>query len=304
MFDRNSKILITGAKGLVGTALIEELESQGYRNLIKLTKESCDLICFDQTKAALFQARPDIVFHLAAAVFGIGECVKNQGLVFVDNVLINTHVIEASRLAGAKKIIAMGSVATYPEPKITPVKEEHLWNGPPHAADWSYAQAKRTMLAQLMAFQKQYGLDYAYVLSTNLYGKNDKFDIEKGHVIPSLIRKFYEAHKTQSEVIVWGDGTASRDFLYAKDLARILSLLIHRHSGPINVGYGQQKPIREVVGFLTDYFQLQGKVRWDHEKPNGRPFFDIDLSILKSLGFTPEYTLEKGLLETLDWFAL
>lgn len=302
MVASQSKILITGSKGLVGSALIDELKSQGYTNLIPLTRQCCDLTNFEAVKAFFHDIKPDIIFHAAASVFGIGGNMKNRASIFLDNILMNTHVVEAGRQVEVEKIIAMGTVAAYPD-AISPLREEQIWDGPPHGSESSYGHAKRSMLAQLLAYQENYGLDFAYVISTNLYGPNDKFDTLQGHVIPSLIRKFYEAKKNNTEVVIWGDGTAARDFLYAKDMARALILIMNRYQGAINVASGDKTQIKDLAGFLTDYFDMHGKVRWDREMPNGRKFCEIDLTHLKSLGFHPHYTTDTGLRETLDWFS-
>lgn len=302
MVSLHSKILITGSKGLVGSALIDELKNQGYTNLIPLTRQCCDLTNFDAVKAFFHDVKPDIIFHAAASVFGIGGNIKNRASIFLDNILMNTHVIEAGRQVEVEKIIAMGTVAAYPD-AINPLREEQIWDGPPHGSESSYGHAKRSMLAQLLAYQENYGLDFAYVISTNLYGPHDKFDCQQGHVIPSLIRKFYEAKKNNTEVVIWGDGSAARDFLYSKDMARALILIMNKYHGAINVASGAKTEIKDLVAFLTDYFEMQGKVRWDSQMPNGRKFCEINLSNLKSLGFNSHYTTETGLRETLDWFV-
>jgi GDP-L-fucose synthase len=304
MIPLNSKILITGGNGLVGSALAAELKNQGYTDLVPLTRQSCDLTKFEEVRT-LFQAvKPDIVFHLAASVFGIGGNAKNPATIFLDNILMNTHVIEASRQVEVEKIIAMGTVAAYPESKISPLKEEHIWDGPPHGSEGSYGHAKRAMLAQLLAYQENYGLDFSYVISTNLYGQHDKFDVHQGHVIPSLIRKFYEAKKNDTEIVIWGDGSAARDFLYSKDMAKALILVMNKHTGPINVASGTKTLIKDIVSFLSNYFEVTERIRWDSQMPNGRKFIEIDLSKLKSIGFNPTYTTQAGLLETLEWFSL
>lgn len=297
------KILITGARGLVGSALVEELKSQGYTNLYLPLRQDCDLTNFQDVKSTFLKVNPDIVFHCAAAVYGIGGNLKNKGSIFLDNILMNTHVIEASRLSGVKKIIAMGTVAAYPDPKTEPVKEEDIWEGPPHGSESSYGHAKRAMLAQLLAYRENYGLDYAYVISSNLFGPNDKFDVQLGHVIPSLIRKFYEAKKNGTNVNIWGDGSAARDFLYSKDMARALVLIMNMHTGPINVASGEKIMIKEVVEYLSEYFGMQGSVEWDHRMPNGRKFYEVDLSRLRSIGFEPAFSSKEGLAETLNWFV-
>jgi GDP-L-fucose synthase len=304
MISLNSKILITGGNGLVGSALVAELESQGYANLIPLTRQCGDLTNFEEVKTLFHSIKPDVVFHMAASVFGIGGNAKNPATIFLDNILMNTHVIEASRQVEAEKIIAMGTIAAYPEPTLIPIKEDHIWDGPPHKSESSYGHAKRAMLAQLLAYQENYGLDFSYVISTNLYGPEDKFNVQQGHVIPSLIRKFSEAKKTNSEVVIWGDGTAARDFLYSKDMARALVLVMNQHTGPINIASGTKTMIKEVVSFLSDYFDIEDRIRWDSSMPNGRKFYEIDLYNMKSVGFSPTYTIQSGLRETVEWFGL
>lgn len=301
--EKTSRILITGANGLVGSALEQELKNQGYTNLVLMTRQLCDLKNFENVKAFFLDAKPVVVFHTAASVYGIRGNVKNRGSVFTDNILINTHVIESSRLAKVQKIIAMGTIAAYPETTLSPIKEEQIWDGPPHGSESSYAHAKRAMLAQLLAYRENYNLDYAYIISTNLYGPNDKFDSHHGHVIPSLIRKFYEAKKNGTEVEIWGDGTASRDFLYSKDMARALIMIMNQYSGPINVASGKETKIKEIVDFLTDYLEMHQKVRWNSQMPNGRKFSPIDLTYTQSIGFNPIYSTQDGLKETLEWFG-
>lgn len=303
MISQHSKILITGANGLVGSALFEELRNQNYPNLIPLTRSECDLTDFKAVKEVFTSYRPDVVFHLAAAVHGIGGNLKNPASIFLNNILMNTHVIEACHNIGAQKIIAMGTIAAYPEPNHLPIKEEQIWEGAPHSSEASYGHAKRAMLAQLTAYHTNYGLDFSYPISTNLFGPNDKFDIQYGHVIPSLIRKFYEAKKNNSDVVIWGDGSAARDFLYSKDIARALVLIMNKYTGPINVASGKKTLIKEVASILSDYFEMDGKVKWDAQKPNGRTFYENDLTRLQSIGFEPLYTMDESLKETASWFA-
>ena len=304
MISPNSKIAITGANGLVGTALCEELRQQGYTNLALLTRDLCDLTDFQKVKSVFATCQPDVVFHTAATVYGIGGNAAYKGSIFTENIWVNTHVIEASRLCGVKKIVAMGTIAAYPEPKTYPVKEGSIWDGPPHQSEASYGHAKRAMLAQLTAYREAYGLDFAYVISTNLFGPNDKFNPIYGHVIPSLVCKCYEAKMNGSPVIVWGDGTAERDFLYSKDMARALVLIMNQFTGAINVASGQKTSIKEAVRLLAEYYQIEHRIQWDPAKPNGRKYYEIDLNLLKSMGFAPAYSFQEGLIETLDWYTL
>lgn len=300
---KNSTILVAGANGLIGRALIKTLKQKGYINLVQVDRERCDLTNFDSVKELFAQSRPEYVFHLAALVYGIGGNQAKKGEIFLGNVLINTHVIEACRLVKVKKIVAMGTIATYPEPKTVPVKEDSIWEGVPHESESSYGHAKRAMLAQLLAYQESYNLDFAYVLSTNLYGPYDKFDVHYGHVIPSLIKKFYDAKQSNSNVTVWGDGSASRDFMYSEDMAKALVEIMLKSTGPINVATGKPAKIKDVVNFLADHLGMQNKIIWDDSKPNGRKYHELDLSLLSKIGFKPEYTLKEGLIETYEWFA-
>jgi GDP-L-fucose synthase len=304
MIATENTILITGASGLVATALIEELKNCGYNNLVLCTREDCDLRKFEAVKRVFHQAQPDIVFHTAAAVYGIGGNAIKKGSIFLDNILMNTHVIEAAREVKVKKIIAMGTIAAYADTNAVPIKEEYIWNGSPHSSESSYGHAKRAMLAQLLAYYENYGMDFAYIISTNLYGSNDKFDTQFGHVIPSLVRKCHEAKLNGHKAVIWGDGSATRDFLYSKDMARALVLIMNSFTGAINVASGRKTSIREVADVLTDLYQMQDGIEWDKAKPQGRIFCEMDLSHLRALGFRPLYSMRDGLKETVEWYQL
>lgn len=302
--NQNDKILITGGSGMVGTFLVQQLKQAGYQNVVAIGSKDCDLMDWHKTKAFFEQRKPDYVFHLAAAVFGIMGNMKQKGLSFFHNTLINTHVVEASRLAGVKKIVAMGSGAAYPYPSPgLPLREDMIWSGPPHAAEDSYGHSKRAMLAQLIAYQENYDLDYAFVISCNLYGPYDKFDVEFGHVVPSLIRKFYEAKQLGNEVVVWGNGSAQRDFLYGKDAANALVNIMDSITGAVNIGSGSVYAIKDVVNFLGNYTGLADKIVWDATKPNGQDYRAYDLTKLNSTGFKPQYSIEQGLQAAYDWYV-
>lgn len=304
MIDKNSKILITGGAGMTGIALAHQLKSAGYKNVLAIDRKSCDLMDWSTTKIFFQNAKPDVVFHLAAAIFGIMGNMRQKGLNFFHNTLINTHVVEASRLAGAKKIVAMGTGAAYPYPSPgLPLQEDMIWYGLPHPAHDSYSHSKRAMLAQLIAYKEDYDLDYAFVISCNLYGPQDKFDIKFGNVIPSLIRKFYEAKQSGSEVVVWGDGSARRDFLYSQDAADALINILENISGAVNIGSGSVYAIKDIVNCLSDYTGLGDKIIWDATKPNGQDYRAYDLTKLQSTGFKPKFSIEQGLKQAYDWYA-
>jgi GDP-L-fucose synthase len=302
--EKQAKILITGASGLVGSALQEALSAQGYTNVLGLSSKQCDLADWQATKAFFMDAKPDYVFHMAACVYGIMGNMQNKGRSFLENTLINTHTIEASHLCGVKKIVAMGSGCVYPYPSPgEPLKEDMIWLGAPHASEDSYAHSKRAMFAQLQAYKENYNIPYAFVISGNLYGAGDKFDPEFGHVTPALVRKFYEAKRDGGTVSVWGNGSAERDFMYAKDAGRALVCIMQHLEGAVNLGSGHIHAIRDIVEILADEAGMQGRVEWDASKPNGQAHRSYNLDVLRGAGFTPEYTLDRGVRETYRWYA-
>jgi GDP-L-fucose synthase len=256
------------------------------------------------TKKLFQEERPEFVFHAAAQVYGIMGNMRNKGLSFFKNILINTHVIEAARLVAVKKIVAMGSGCVYPYPSPgLPLREEMVWMGIPHDSENSYAHAKRAMLAQLNAYRENYGLEFAFVISGNLYGPNDKFDSVYGHVTPALVRKFHEAKQVDGRVSVWGDGSARRDFLYSQDVGEALLRIMDGGSSTINMGSGVVSSIKQIVDILSDYTGMGDRVDWDPSKPNGQDYREYNLSKLKALGFTPRFSIESGIRATYDWYA-
>lgn len=301
---KNDKILITGARGLVGSALVEHLKQEGFTNLVEVGRDNCDLTDTVATRKLFEQSAPDYVFHAAARVYGIMGNMKNKALSFYDNVMINTNVVDASQRVGVKKITVMGTGAVYPYPSPgLPLREDMIFMGKPHPAEDSYAQAKRAMLAMLQAYQESYGMDWAYVVSCNLFGPRDKFDIEFGHVVPSLIKKFYDAKQSGSEVVVWGNGSAQRDFMYVKDTARVALAIMENLSGPVNIGSGNVLKIKEIVEMIADISGMTDRVVWDAEKPNGQDYRSYDLSKIQSIGFSCIYPIRHGLEETWSWYA-
>lgn len=304
---RNSPILVTGANGLAGSAVIEHLRNEMFTCVMPITRDECDLRNHHATWKIFQQARPEYVFHAAATVYGLGGNIANQGKSILDNTLINTAVIDAAHTCGSvKKITVMGTNAAYPWPTPLPFKEENLYNGRPDAGEFGYGHAKRHMLAMLEAYHESYGLEYCYIVSGNLYGPRDRFNTETGHVLPSLIKKFYNASVSPDDVVsIWGDGSATRDFLYSKDLARIVQLLMSEDlkSGPINIGSGNTISIGGIAYLLSAISGVSwDRIRFDKSKPNGRSNCFADLSRLGALGFTPNFGIADGLKETWSWF--
>jgi GDP-L-fucose synthase len=302
--NKSDRILVTGARGLVGSALVDHMKEEGYANIIEVGRDTCDLIDVAATRQLFERTRPNYVFHAAARVYGIMGNMKNKALSFYDNVMINTNVVDAAYRAGVKKMTVMGTGAVYPYPSPgLPLKEDMIFLGEPHHAENSYAHAKRAMLAMLRSYQESYGMDWGYLVSCNLFGPRDKFDTEFGHVVPALIKKFYDAKQQGAKVVVWGDGSAQRDFMYVKDAARAALAVMNNLSGPVNMGSGRVYRIREIVDMIADISHMSEHVQWDASKPNGQDYRAYDLSRIQSVGFTCKYSIRQGLEETWAWYA-
>jgi len=301
--EKTDVILITGGTGLVGHNLSNHLSQLGYLSILTPDTSACNLLDPQKVNAYFKKYRPDYVFHMAGRVRGLGGNMNDQGAAYLDNLLMNTYVIDACQKFGVKKIVAMGTVAMYPDPlPCNPLREETIWMGEPHHSEYGYAQAKRSMLAQLVAYQENYGLPFVMAISTNLYGPFDRFNIQTGHVVPSLIKKFYDAKKSGEKVVIWGDGSAQRDFLYIKDAVRALVLLMNSSTGVINLATGKTNGIKDAVSILANLTGMQDFVCWDTSKPNGQLLRAYDVSRLASLGFSCAYELAEGLKETFTWY--
>lgn len=300
---RKKRILITGGTGMVGHALCKQLCEEDCRNMVLVGSKEYDLRDKSRVDNLFFITQPDYVFHLAGKVYGIGGNAKFKATSLSDNILINTNLIDIANKHKVKKIVAMGSGCVYPElPDVKFLKEDQIWLGPPHESEDSYAHAKRLMLAHLEASRKQYGTKYAFAISGNLYGEWDKFDTEYGHVIPSLIKKFYDAKKKGELVSVWGTGVAVRDFSYSLDTARALVCLMDKGEGAVNIGSGFIHSIKDIVDILRE---LTGReVVWQKEKPNGQLERYYDLSKLKNLGFEAKVPLQTGLEKVYEWYQI
>lgn len=304
MHDTTSDIaLVTGASGLMGRALVHELRHVGHMTTVAASSADADLTDFDQTLRLMQQEKPTIVYHLAARVTGIMGNMRAQGQAYLDNVRMNTNVVEAARIAGVRKIVAMGSAAVYSDMVRLPMVEEEIWIGAPHGSEAGYAHAKRGMLAQLEAYRDQYGLEFAFCVSTNLFGPHDKFDEECGHVLPSLVSKFHRAAREGQPVTIWGTGKPERDFLYVKDAAAAMRLIGSHFSGAINLATGKAISIAGVAELLRQISGLQQPLEWDRTKPDGQKMRSYDTSKLQALGFQPRYSLEEALRETYEWYS-
>jgi len=266
------------------------------------TRSEVDLLDRDATRALFEKYRPDTVLHTAARVHGLMGNQRFPAEMFDDNLAINFNVITAGRAVGVKKFTVASTVAAYPGDLVTDIHEDQYLAGKPHAGESAYAHAKRAMLAQLNAYKVQYGISYAYAILTNLYGPNDRFDIENGHIIPSLIAKFHTARREGTPVKVWGTGRARRDFMFIDDAADAMLRLAEVAEGPVNVATGITLPIARVVEILSGLSGVTDII-WESDKPEGQLDRSYDVSRLRAAGYEARFTLEEGLKQTWDWYA-
>lgn len=299
--DGIRRLIVTGAGGMLGRRVLDELTQAGYE-AIGLTRAVVDLTETNETHRVFAELKPDAIIHLAARVAGLGGNLAAPGEMFYENIMINNNVVEASRRAGVKKFVGVGSTAIYSDLVSLPMREEDIWLGPPHGSEAPYGNAKRAMLAQLQSYGQQYGLKYAYAVLTNSFGPDDRFDEKHGHVMPSLISKFHRASQDGSAVTIWGTGKPQRDFIYSKDAARAFRLMMERSQGSVNVASGVEVSIRELVGLIAEVCGYQGDIIWDATKPDGQALRQYDTTRLKTLDFRPAFDLRQGVRETYGWF--
>jgi GDP-L-fucose synthase len=301
-----STALITGGGGFLGSHLKEEL-SGGFRSIVAPRSSDFNLISQDQTNQMVGTFNPDVIFHLAATVGGIGANRENPGLYFYNNMMMGCNIIEAARIHKVPKIVVVGTICAYPHSTPVPFKEENLWNGYPESTNAPYGVAKKALLVMCQAYRQQYELNAVYLLPVNLYGPRDNFDLESSHVIPALIRKVMAAKdNNQDQVELWGTGAPSREFLYVKDAARAIRLAAEKYDGkePINLGTGNEIRIRDLADMIKDIIGWSGKFTYNTSKPDGQPRRCLDVTRAKDLlDFTAEVSLRDGLSKTIDWYA-
>ncbi len=302
--NKNSVIFISGGQGLVGSAMKKLLTDQGYTRVLTPHSKELNLVDPHATMSYFEKNRPEYVFHFAGAVYGLGGNLKDPARSYFLNTAINTNVVDATYRTGVKKILAMGSICAYPQnvPSDRLIDEAMIFDGRPNPGEEAYGTSKRSMLIHLEACRKSNGQDFVFMISTNLYGPEDRFNTADGHVIPSLVKKFYDAKHSQKPIQIWGDGLSNRDFLFSKDAAMAMLMSMEKLSGAVNLATGTMNKIKDVVDTLTSLTGTHKLVSYDPSKPKGHEFFGFDTSKLKSIGFKPKYTLESGLKETFDWF--
>ena len=302
----DKKIVVTGGAGFLGSFLIKELNAAGAGEIFVPHIEDYDLTQVDAVKQMYLDAKPDTVIHLAAQVGGIGANRENPGRYFYANMAMGLHLIEEARVNKLGKFVQIGTVCAYPKFAPVPFREEDLWNGYPEETNAPYGIAKKALLVMLQAYRQQYNLNGIYLLPVNLYGPRDNFDLKSSHVIPALIRKFVTARdEGASEVVAWGTGSASREFLYVEDAARAITMATERYNGdqPVNIGTSNEITIRDLVELIARLTGFEGAVVWDSTKPDGQPRRKLDTSKAKKLfDFEAQTDFETGLRNTIEWW--
>ena len=305
-FWSDKRVVVTGGAGFLGSFLVEHLRAKGCRAIVVPRSKDYDLVEMDAVRRLYADAKPDVVIHLAARVGGIGANQANPGRFFYDNLMMGTQLIEVGRQLGIKKFVAIGTICAYPKYAPIPFKEDDLWAGFPEETNAPYGLAKKMMLVQSQAYRQQYGFNSIVLFPVNLYGPRDNFDLETSHVIPALIRKCAEAQQNgKPEIVLWGDGTPTREFLYVEDAAEGILLAAEQYndSRPLNLGTGEELSIKTLAGIIAAEVGFHGRILWDPTKPNGQPRRCLDISRIKqTIGFQPTHSLRDGLKKTIQWY--
>lgn len=299
------RVLVTGGGGFLGSHLVERLQGEG-RDVVAARSADYDLTRMEDAARLFDDAEPELVFHLAAEVGGIGANRANPGRYWYANLMMGAHVLEQARLHGTRKLVLAGTICAYPKHAPVPFREEDLWSGYPEETNAPYGIAKKALLVGAQAYRDQYGLNAIYLLPVNLYGPRDNFDLETSHVIPALIRKMVEAEEAGAEeIVLWGDGTPTREFLYVEDCVEALCLAAERYDGPdpVNVGTGEEIAIRDLAALVAEATGFAGRIRWDTSQPNGQPRRRLDTSRAERLfGFQARVPLREGIERTVSWY--
>lgn len=305
-FLKEKRIFVTGGTGFLGSHLVEKLKEHGAEQVFAPSKEDYDLTDQGAIKRAYKDIKPHIVIHLAAVVGGIGANRERPGEFFYDNLTMGVHVMEEARLAGVEKFVAIGTVCAYPKFTAVPFKEEDLWNGYPEETNAPYGLAKKMLLVQGQAYRAQYGFNCIYLLPVNLYGPRDNFDPKSSHVVPALIKKCVDAIENKDDqIVLWGTGKATREFLYVEDCAEAITLATEEYNkpDPVNIGAGFEISIKDLIGLIAKMTEFTGKIVWDTTKPDGQPRRNLDTSRAeKEFGFKAKVGFEEGLKKTIDWY--
>jgi GDP-L-fucose synthase len=305
-FWQNKHVMVTGGSGFLGSYVVDALRRGGARDeLMTIPRRATDDLRRWEVCQRVVEGQ-DIIIHLAATVGGIGINREKPGEFFYDNLMMGVQLVEAARRAGVGKFVALGTICAYPKFTPIPFREENLWDGYPEETNAPYGLAKKMLLVQGQAYRQQYGFNSIYLLPVNLYGPRDNFDPRSSHVIPALIKKCVDAIESDAPAIeVWGDGSPTREFLYAEDAAEGIVLAAERYDGdePANLGSGMEISIRDLVETIARLTGYQGDIVWDASKPNGQPRRQLDVGRAERLfGFRAHTSFEEGLRRTIEWY--
>jgi len=296
-----TRALVTGGGGFLGSHLVERLEEAGYE-VFSARRRDYDLTHFEDAERLFADARPEIVFHLAAEVGGIGANRANPGRYWYANLMMGAHVLELARRHGTAKLVTLGTICEYPKFTPVPFSESELWNGYPEETNAPYGIAKKSVLVGAQSYRAQYGTNAIHLLPVNLYGPRDNFNPETAHVIPDLIRKMND---NPERVVLWGDGSPTREFLYVEDCAEGLLLAAGRYDGaePVNLGTGHEITISDLAELIAELMEFDGEIEWDTSMPNGQPRRSLDITRAKELfGFEARTSFRDGLERTIAWY--
>jgi len=300
------RILVTGGAGFLGAHVVAALRARGAQDLVVPRSREVDLTDARATDALFERARPGLVVHLAARVGGIGANRRNPGTYFRDNMAMGLNVLEAARRSGTGKVVVAGTICAYPKHTPVPFREDDLWNGYPEETNAPYGVAKKALLVMAQAYRAQYGCNFVMLFPVNLYGPNDNFDLETSHVIPALIRKMCDAQaRGEQRVVLWGDGSPTREFLYVEDAAEGFALAAERYDGdePVNLGAGFEIAIHELAALVAQKTGFDGEIVWDTSQPNGQPRRMLDVTRARDrFGFVAHTPFEVGIERTVAWY--
>ena len=304
--DSDSRVLVAGANGMVGSAIVRNLKDRGYSNIVTATRFEVDLANQEETQYYISKMQPDYVFVAAAKVGGIMANNNYKADFLYQNLMIQSNIIHSSYMSGAKKLLFLGSSCIYPKFATQPITEDQLMTGPLEPTNDAYAIAKIAGIMMCQAYRQQYGFNAISLMPTNLYGPNDNFDLETSHVLPAMIAKFHGAlnHSRYYEVKLWGDGSAMREFLHVDDLAEACYTCMQNYndSEHINVGTGEDVTIKELAETIADVVGYDRHINWDITKPNGTPRKVMNVDRIKALGWEPKISLRDGIEKTYEWY--